>query len=45
MFRGFWITFWRDLPSWAAYFWAYELLKDLCGVTECETQGLNLTNS
>ena len=33
IFRGFWVTFWRDLPSWAAYFWAYELLKDYSGVT------------
>ena len=39
LFRGFWITFWRDLPSWAAYFWAYELLKDFSGVTKTEKQG------
>ena len=36
LFRGFWITFWRDLPSWAAYFWSYELLKSFGGLTEIE---------
>ena len=27
MFRGYWATFWRDVPSWGLYFWFYEWLK------------------
>lgn len=45
LFRGFWVTFWRDLPSWAAYFWAYELFKLHGGVTETERSGQSLSNN
>ncbi|TNV77299.1 hypothetical protein FGO68_gene3304 [Halteria grandinella] len=27
LFKGFWATFWRDVPGWAVYFYAYEGLK------------------
>lgn len=27
IFKGFWITFWRDVPSWGVYFATYEYLK------------------
>jgi solute carrier family 25 carnitine/acylcarnitine transporter 20/29 len=29
LFKGFWATFWRDVPGWAVYFYAYEGLKKL----------------
>ena len=29
MYRGFWASAWRDIPGWAVYFWAYDILKDL----------------
>jgi hypothetical protein len=27
LFRGFWATFWRDVPTWGVYFYVYELIK------------------
>jgi hypothetical protein len=27
LFKGFWATFFRDVPGWAVYFYAYEALK------------------
>ena len=27
--KGFWPTFYRDVPGWAVYFYAYEGLKTL----------------
>ena len=29
LYRGFWITAWRDIPGWAIYFTAFEKLKIL----------------
>ena len=29
MYKGFWATFWRDVPGWGVYFYAYEGLKVL----------------
>lgn len=29
LYRGFWATFWRDVPSWAIYFAAFEWMKQL----------------
>merc|ERR1719480_133897 len=28
IYKGFWATMWRDVPSWAVYFWAYEHYKN-----------------
>ena len=33
MYKGFWATFWRDVPGWGVYFYAYEALKVLCSRT------------
>ena len=30
MFKGFWPTFFRDVPGWAVYFYAYEAFKIIC---------------
>ncbi len=30
LFKGFWATFFRDVPGWGVYFYAYEGLKALC---------------
>ena len=27
LFRGFWATFWRDVPGWGVYFGCYALFK------------------
>ena len=27
LYRGYWPLFWRDVPAWATYFWAYDVLK------------------
>lgn len=29
LYRGFWAMAWRDIPGWAAYFAAYERLKEV----------------
>jgi solute carrier family 25 carnitine/acylcarnitine transporter 20/29 len=29
MFKGYWPTFFRDVPGWAVFFYAYELFKKL----------------
>ena len=28
-YRGFWVTFIRDVPSWGVYFYSYEVFKKL----------------
>jgi hypothetical protein len=28
LYRGFWATFWRDVPNWGVYFVTYEYLKN-----------------
>ena len=28
-YKGFWSTFWRDVPGWGVYFYSYEGLKEL----------------
>ena len=27
LYRGFWATFWRDVPSWGVFFYVFEKLK------------------
>ena len=27
-YKGYWITFWREIPGWAAYFGTFEYLKN-----------------
>lgn len=27
IYRGYWPLFWRDVPAWSVYFWAYDFLK------------------
>ena len=27
IYRGFWATFWRDVPNWGVYFMCFEKLK------------------
>lgn len=29
LYKGFWATFWRDMPSWASYFYFYAAFKEL----------------
>jgi solute carrier family 25 (mitochondrial carnitine/acylcarnitine transporter), member 20/29 len=31
LYKGFWATFWRDMPAWAAYFYFYAAFKELFG--------------
>lgn len=31
-YKGVWPMFWRDVPGWAIYFWAYEYCKSLLEV-------------
>lgn len=33
----------RDIPSWGAYFWAYDFLKEQSGILEYEKSGDPLT--
>jgi solute carrier family 25 carnitine/acylcarnitine transporter 20/29 len=28
LYRGFWSTFWRDVPNWGLYFFTYQWLKN-----------------
>ena len=28
-YKGFWATFWRDVPGWAIFFYAYEAFKNI----------------
>ncbi len=32
IYKGFWATFWRDVPGWGVYFYVYEKLKNILGV-------------
>ena len=32
MFRGFWSTFWRDVPTWGIYFGAYTKFNEWADV-------------
>jgi hypothetical protein len=32
LFKGYSAMFWRDVPGWAVYFWAYEYLKIKAGI-------------
>lgn len=34
MYKGFWPLFYRDVPAWGFYFWAYELLKEQTGINK-----------
>jgi len=36
LYKGFLPLICRDVPSWAAYFWSYEYLKDKFGITEAD---------
>ena len=27
IYRGYWPLFWRDVPAWSCYFWAYDFFK------------------
>ena len=29
LYRGFWPTFWRDMPAWAAYFYFFAAFKEI----------------
>jgi len=44
LYRGFWPLFWRDVPAWAVYFWAYELFKNKTSIKETEIRGDSLSN-
>jgi Mitochondrial carrier protein len=43
LYKGFWPLFYRDVPSWGVYFWAYELLKENSGINKTEKAGEILT--
>lgn len=34
LYIGFWSLFYRDVPAWGVYFWAYELLKERTGINK-----------
>lgn len=27
LYKGFWATFWRDVPSWGIFFYVFEVFK------------------
>lgn len=35
LYKGFGALVLRDVPGWGIYFWSYELLKDMCGISDC----------
>jgi solute carrier family 25 carnitine/acylcarnitine transporter 20/29 len=42
IYRGYWPLFWRDVPAWGTYFWAYELLKRNCVSDECNASVVHI---
>lgn len=34
LYKGFWPLFWREMPAWGVYFWAYEYLKQSTAQTD-----------
>ena len=42
-YRGFGALWWRDVPGWAVYFWAYDFLKRVSGLDEARKNGTEYT--
>ncbi len=38
LYKGFWATFWRDVPAWGAFFYSYEFLKKKLGVYKMQEE-------
>lgn len=43
LFKGAGPLFWRDVPAWGVYFWAYELLKKTNCINSIEERGQKLS--
>ena len=39
LYKGFGALMLRDVPGWGVYFYSYELLKDMFGITDCMKGG------
>ena len=44
IYKGLWPLIIRDVPGWAAYFWANEFFKEHLGVIEAEKKGNDWDN-